>query len=183
MAKYCEIRGNAIVLSSQAMQNIFGISDRTLTDWERQGCPKLDRGQWPLREVISWRSGAIDSTAAGNDAGKLRSMKLRAEAALKATQATKARREMEILDGEYMRKEDIEQEWAGRIVELKAGLMNWVKALPPTLENTGARAIEATLRREVVGLLEQYSRKGKYTPKTTNKPKTSKPKGAGAKKG
>lgn len=165
MAKYFEAKGKDIVISSTAMQYLFGISDATLFDWERLGCPKEGRGRWSLRKVIAWRSGEMDIGVAGADRTKIKDAKLKAEAMLKAAQANKAKRELEILEGKYLPLEEIEQEWAGRIVELKAGLMNWIKALPPELSGADARTVEAALRREVAILLEQYSREGTYTPR------------------
>ncbi len=165
MAKYVEMDGKDLILSTDAMQHVFGVSRQTLNDWEKSGCPKIARGQWSLRAVIAWRSGAFDRDLAGADRTKIKDAKLKAEAMLKAAQANKAKRELEILEGKYLPLEEIEQDWAGRIIELKAGLMNWVKALPPELENNDAREIEAVLRREVVELLENYSRDGTYTPK------------------
>lgn len=165
MAKYCEIDGDEIILSSSAMQYVFGISDRTLTDWERAGCPKLGRGQWPLSQVLKWRSGALDYEAAGNDRAALRDKKLKAEALKTEEQARKAKMEREILEGKYVLKEDAYKAWASRIVELKSGLMNLTKSLPPEVAEQDAGTVEAAIRREVVNLLEQYSREGEYTPK------------------
>lgn len=165
MAKYVETNGKDVLLSTDAMQHTFGVTRQTLGNWEQQGCPKEGRGQWSLRKVIAWRSGEMDLGIAGADRTKIKDAKLKAEAMLKAAQANKAKREMEILEGKYLPIEDIEQEWAGRIVELKAGLMNWIKALPPELSGADARTVEAALRREVAILLEQYSREGTYTPR------------------
>jgi len=165
MAKYVETNGKDVLLSTDAMQHTFGVTRQTLGNWEQQGCPKEGRGQWSLRKVIAWRSGEMDLGIAGADRTKIKDAKLKAEAMLKAAQANKAKREMEILEGKYLPIEDIEHEWAGRIVELKAGLVNWIKALPPELAGADARTVEAALRREVAILLEQYSREGTYTPK------------------
>ncbi len=147
MGGYCDVRNKELILSSDAMCHVFGVSRQTLVDWERKGCPKINRGQWALSEVIQWRSGAFERDFEGADRTKVRDVKLRAEAALKTAQAAKAKREMEILEGKYLPQEEIHQEWAGRIVELKAGLMNWIKALPPELANADARNIEIVLRR------------------------------------
>jgi phage terminase Nu1 subunit (DNA packaging protein) len=173
MAKYCDIDDQEIILSSKAMQYVFGISDRTLTNWERDGCPKLGMGRWPLSQVLKWRSGALDYEATGNDRAALKDKKLKAEALKTEEQARKAKMEREVLEGKYILKEDAYKAWASRIVELKSGLMNLTKSLPPEVADQDARTAEAAIRREVVNLLEQYSREGEYTPKV-EKAKTSK---------
>mgnify|MGYP001183601761 CR=1 FL=1 len=165
MANPEEVKGKDVLVSSPTLCYLFNVSARELTNWERLGCPKEGRGRWSLRKVIAWRSGEMDIGVAGADRTKIKDAKLKAEAMLKAAQANKAKRELEILEGKYLPLEEIEQEWAGRIVELKAGLMNWIKALPPELSGADARTVEAALRREVAILLEQYSREGTYTPR------------------
>lgn len=165
MANPKEDNSKDLLVSSSTLCYLFGVSAMTLTDWKRIGCPQEGHGKWSLRKVIAWRSGEMDIGVAGADRTKIKDAKLKAEAMLKAAQANKAKRELEILEGKYLPLEEIEQEWAGRIVELKAGLMNWIKALPPELSGADARTVEAALRREVAILLEQYSREGTYTPR------------------
>lgn len=163
MAKYVACEGNEVILSSKAMQYLFGISDRTLTDWDRNGCPKLGRGQWPLREVLEWKKGDFIQ-GEDLDKAKLQDRALIADTEYRESKAKREQRTLEILEGKYIAAEHVYREWTMRVAEVKSGLMNWVKSLPPVLDGLDAREIEKRLREEVQVILEKYSRNGAHTP-------------------
>ena len=67
------------------LTEIFGVTPKTLASWAKDGCPKADRGWWPIREVIAWR---MDGSGTGEDLEKmsLKDRKLYWEALLKKAQ-------------------------------------------------------------------------------------------------
>ena len=73
--------------------------------------------------------------------------------------------------GELISESEVVEEWAARIIEIKTGLMAFRKKLPPILEGKTAREISSILYDEVWDLLDQYSRRGRYTPKAKTKKK------------
>ena len=50
------------------LTEIFGVTPKTLASWAKDGCPKSDRGWWPIREVIAWR---MDGSGTGEDLEKM----------------------------------------------------------------------------------------------------------------
>lgn len=152
------------IVTTSDLSIIFGISDRAIRKWPEAGCPKLERGKWYLPDVISWKSGSFVE-GEDLDKEKLRERKLVADTNYREERAAKERLTREALEGKYMPREEVENEWASRIVELKAGLLNWRKALPPQLAEQDEATIEERLDIEVRDLLEQYYRTGTYTPK------------------
>jgi len=158
------------IVSTSDLIYLFQISRKQISNWVEAGCPKLARGKWNLKDVITWRSGNF-VTSEDVDADNMRERKLVAETLYREEKAKKEKIQREALEGLYLPYEEVEKEWASRIVELKSGLMNWRKGLPPQLADQNEAVIEETLEREVRDLLEQYYRKGTYTPEVAAKGK------------
>ena len=152
------------IVTTSDLSVIFGVSDRAIRKWPEAGCPKMERGKWYLPDVISWKSGSFVE-GEDLDKEKLRERKLVADTNYREERAAKERLTREALEGKYMPREEVVREWVSRITELKAGLMNWIKSLPPQLAQQEEHTIEERLDVEVRDLLEQYARTGSYTPK------------------
>ncbi len=41
--------------STWALCKALGVTQQTLSLWASQGCPKADRGWWPITDVLTWR--------------------------------------------------------------------------------------------------------------------------------
>lgn len=148
-----------IYLNTEKTAEFFGVSDHTIRDWDGKagGNLKLNRGWWDIKAIMEWRSGANDESDLAR--------KLRAEADLKEEQAAKAKREREILEGQYIAAEEVHSEWARRISEVKSGLLAMAKKIAGQFSDPDLRIeIEKITSDEVYDLLDQYSREGKYTP-------------------
>lgn len=68
------------------------------------------------------------------------------------------------LEESLMSRHEVEEEWAGRVAELKFGLDNWANALPPTLEGKDKAQIKLAITAEVHALFDRFSRAGRWTP-------------------
>jgi hypothetical protein len=152
------------IVSTSDLIYLFQISRKQISNWADAGCPKLARGKWNLREVIAWRAGnfVVD--------GEINTDNLTERQALATTlyreeKAKKEKIQREALEQLYIPKEEVAKEWAARILELKTGLANWRKGLPPQLAEQPEAVIEEVLEREVRDIFEQYYRNGTYTPK------------------
>ena len=51
-------------IQTALLAELFGVTQKTLASWAKDGCPKADRGWWALQDVIAWR---IDGTGADAD--------------------------------------------------------------------------------------------------------------------
>ena len=157
--RWLRIENDKVYLNSEKTAEFFDVSDRTIRDWDDKagGFLKLARGWWDIKAIMEWRSGTNEESDAAR--------KLRAEADLKEEQAAKAKREREILEGQYMAVEEIHTEWARRISEVKSGLLAMAKKIAGQFSDSDMRIeIEKITSDEVYDLLDQYSRDGKYTP-------------------
>lgn len=104
------------------LTEIFGVTPKTLASWAKDGCPKADRGWWPIREVIAWR---MDGSGTGEDLEKmsLKDRKLYWEALLKKAQTENRELENGIKRGDYIEKQVVADELAAFFVALKQALL------------------------------------------------------------
>lgn len=161
------VDGEKWYLSSEKTAEFFGVSNRTLLNWDNAsgGTLKKDTGWWDVQAIVRWQLDHEKSDAA---------RKLKSEADLKTEQATKARIENEESKGKLIPKADVENEWARRIVELKNSLQALGRKIAGRISDPDTRIeVEKLISDEVYEMLSQYSREGVYTP---NKPvKAKKP--------
>jgi len=157
--RWLRIENDKFYLNSEKTAEFFDVTDRTIRDWDDKagGILKLTRGWWDIKAIMEWRSGANSESDVAR--------KLRAEADLKEEQAAKAKREREILEGQYLPVEEMSSEWARRLVEVKSGLLAMSRKIASQFSDPDIRIeVEKIASDEVYDLLDQYSRDGKYTP-------------------
>ena len=139
--------------------HFFSISHETLANWRKRGCPQEAYGKYDLQKVVFWKFGS------GNEASP-ESRKIKADVARAELRAKKEQLQFEVMAGQFIPKDDAEQEWASRVVEVKAGLMCLPRELAGEFTDTIVqRTVEAKAREKIFSLLESYSRDGTYTPK------------------
>lgn len=167
-----EASGEEVLLNSQKTADFFAVTVKTLAEWAKQGCPKHARGWWNPKDVMAWRGEATDENT--KEAMSVLARKLKADADYKEARAAAALRQNEILEGQYMPREEIETQWSRRITELKAGLLALSNKIAGQITDPDVRLeVERVITDEVYELLEQYARDGVYTPKPIKR-KTSK---------
>lgn len=143
--------------------NFFSISHETLANWRKRGCPQEAYGKYDLQKVVFWKFGS------GNEASP-ESRKIKADVARAELRAKKEQLQFEVMAGQFIPKDEVEQEWASRVVELKAGLMCLPRELAGEFTDTIVqRTVEAKAREKIFSLLESYSRDGTYTPRQKKK--------------
>ena len=42
-------------LSTSFLADAFGVTKKTVNQWEKKGCPKISHGYWYLPDVLKWR--------------------------------------------------------------------------------------------------------------------------------
>jgi len=173
LPRWLKIEGERALLNSGKTADFFGVTVKTLAQWAKEGCPKHSRGWWDPKEILAWRGEATDEDT--KEAMSVLARKLKAEADYKEARAEAAIRQNEILEGQYMPREEIETQWANRVIELKAGLLALGRKIAGQIADVEVRLeVERVINDEVYELLEQYARDGVYTPRATKKPKAPK---------
>jgi hypothetical protein len=163
LPRWLKIENDKFYLSSEKTADFFGVSIRTLLNWDEKaaGSLKNSYGFWDLKAIMEWRSDGKVSDA---------SRKAKAEADLKEEQALAKKFENEVERGQYMAKAEIENEWARRVVEIKASLLALTRKIAAGFSDPNIRIdVEKKIGDEIYIMLEQYSREGQYTPSTKKK--------------
>lgn len=149
---------NKWLFGSAEICNFFSISAETLSNWRKRGCPQEAYGKYDLQKVVFWKFGS------GNEASP-ESRKIKADVTRAELRAKKEQLQFEVMAGQFIPKDDAEQEWASRVVEVKAGLMCLPRELAGEFtDSIVQRTVEAKAREKIFSLLESYSRDGTYTP-------------------
>lgn len=156
-------KGN-ILLNTKHTADFFGVSTRTLTDWVRRGAPKVSRGWWNLRELMTWLGMvpvADDESQASPEARKLL-----ADAEYRELRASRERMKLESLATQLMHRKSIAEEWSLRVNALRSSLKDLAKKIRGKIPDPKTeRDIIQALEVEFEELLNQYARPSKYTPK------------------
>lgn len=156
------------LVSSAFMAWMLSASDRTLRDWAQyRGCPRYAPGWWNPQAVLAWRlnTGKPDSS---DDEVALETRKLLADTDYREVRAERERLLKEILEGKYLRAEEVEEEWARRVSEVRTSLTSMARQIAAGFSDPEVRrSVERAAAREVKDMCDQYSRTGRYTPKKT----------------
>ena len=154
-----------LIASTKALCDLFQVDKATISRWHKKGCPKLDIGQWSLKDVIGWYMARLEVDPNNPEARELRDRKILAETLYREERAKIQKIGRETLEEQYISREDVINKWNARVVEVKAGMTTWVNRLPSMLSNRKANDVEKILTDEVYEFLNQYHKNGTYIPK------------------
>jgi len=152
--------GSLIVVGSDYLGHLFGITGRAVRKWPEMGCPKLARGRFDLKAVFDWwwQNIAQDRAAAGAGEDSINEAKRLYWWEKAHGEQTKNKRESEQL----IPREEIAVEWAARMAEVANGLQSLSMRLPPLISGKEQREVRNIVALNVRQILENYSRKGKF---------------------
>lgn len=154
---------NMFIFGTNDTCSFFNVSRETLSTWVKKGAPKEGRGKWDIKKLNEWLGKSVGDGKDKPLSDEAR--KLKADADYRETKSERERIALEKIQGDLINIEDVQMEWANRILELKSGLRQFEKKIAPQIANQSIREVERVLRDEVYYLLESYSRDGAYTPK------------------
>lgn len=148
-----------LIIPTADLIKIFGVAPKTPAEWAKQGCPKVGRGEWKLKDVVQWR-GLMrlgDATNKESDAAK----KLRADAEYKDMKAKQEAVRLQEMLGNLVPIEMIREQWAYTFTDIRQQLLklpNDIRArihtsYPECSEEVSLIA-EDTIRRTLEGLSE-----------------------------
>jgi hypothetical protein len=169
MTKAKKIANPWETVSAAKTAEFFGISVRTLTSWTARDCPKNSYGKYNLQEVMKWRGSA--STSESSEAKKAK-----AEAKYREHKAELAELQVGEKAGNLISKEEVINEWALRVANVKTSLLLLPKKLAGLFPDPRMRQqVEEVVKDVVRNALDQYVRKGDYTPDEKDFPKIEAP--------
>lgn len=114
-----ETEDGQLIVSSEVLKRIFGVTQRLISDWQMQGCPKYDRGWWNLKDVIEWRGLGRQKGQKKSDEAK----KLEADADLKYAKARQEELKLAEMMGELIPKELVEATLASTFSSIRQRLL------------------------------------------------------------
>ncbi len=146
------------IFDTQAVCEFFEISRKTLASWEKKGAPKVERGKWDIKQLVTWRYR--DSEELNPEMKKLL-----ADIRYREAKAEMAEIEKEEMIGQYVAVGDIEQELTEVFSRIKQGLLYIghrvgieLNAQYPELALEAKRLVDEEVRKG----LEQLAATGTY---------------------
>lgn len=162
-----------VIISTRELCELLDISDRTLTNWKRQGLTQHSRGWWDLKHVLKWRGEIYNADSEVSKSINLQQKKLEAEVAFKEAQSELTRLKTDIANGKYIEKEVVEAELSRFFIVFKKSAMalprKLVSRISSYVEPLEARRIEKNLSEIVNDALEQMSVDGVYSAQKKKK--------------
>lgn len=157
--------GDNLLVATRIMCAVVGVSDKTLSIWLKQGCPKDSTGWWSPQAVIDWRYGAGKKGAAEDK-------KLAADIRYREAKADMAEIEKMEMTGQYVSVDDIEKNLSEVFTRIKQGLIFMghriatdLNAQFPELALDAKRLVDE----EVAKALNQLAETGTYKPRVNRK--------------
>lgn len=164
-----------VIISTKELCKLLDISDRTLTNWKRNGLTQYSRGWWDLKHVLKWRGEIYNGDTETSKAINLQQKKLEAEVAFKEAQSELNRLKIDIANGKYIERELVEAELSRFFIVFKKSAMALSRKLASQVSSyvdpLEARRIEKNLSDIISDALTQMSVDGVYNAKGKRKKK------------
>jgi phage terminase Nu1 subunit (DNA packaging protein) len=113
------------------IMKLFGVSDRTLTNWKEKGCPQVAHGKWSGPDVIKWYIGYI-SGSTGDDDMETPNLQ-ESKARLVAAKARLTEHELEKEQGLWISREEHKNISMNTAVIMRTAFLNAGTKLAPNL--------------------------------------------------
>ena len=144
----------------------FGVTVQTVTNWAKDGCPRVKYGYYDLRELLEYRArkeGLLDQQDSETDVDKMsiKAQKTYFEKQLRAAQAEAAQLRTGILRGDYLERGRVVSDLKRWAIVLKRSLSGLGKAISrevaTTLDPAEARRFDARISEVINEVLEQLA--------------------------
>ena len=141
----------APIKSQSSLAKSIGVSPRTVTEWlGRPDWPFAKRGPWNVKAIQDWRSGLQEDRSrppTNNQA--------QANLEYKAEQARTLKMKREILEGNYVPRDQQNRAIIEIINTIRRKLEEWLDSLPPRMEHLPEMAIRVLLTEAYDTLCEE----------------------------
>lgn len=157
-----EVDGKTCV-STSFLAETFGVSSKTISSWEKKGCPKAAYGYWDLSQVIAWRDDQNKDEYDGKDVTELplTLQKTYWETRCREEQAENHKFKNAVIRGDYLEKAKVEKELAGFFIILKQSILSIPRKAAihsaQYIGNERARKLENELTEVMTDVLSQWS--------------------------
>lgn len=165
-----------IEITTESLCKFLNITKMALSNWANEGCPKLKRGWWSLRDVLEWRESqgrGINKELETDESHDLKQRKLRVEIELKEMQRDYTEIKKQITNGDFLDREIVTSELKRFMVIFKRSLLGIPRLISSQLglrlEASECRKLEQELELMIKDILSQMSIDG-----TFKKPKVKK---------
>ena len=150
-----------ILVSSEMLAKIYGVSTRSINLWTQAGCPKHGRGVYSLKDVARWRgAGATDDTKNVENM-TLAQQKMYYEGQHRAALAELQQMKVMSLRGELLRTDQITEDlrrFCGVLKkELQALGREIVAEIAPEVSPETAREMDIRITGRIKDALRQMS--------------------------
>ncbi len=157
-----ENAGKWWIRSTAEVCEFFGISNKTLNNWEKRGAPKLSYGKWDLQALVEWKHGGTNK----DESAEVR--RLKAEADLKEAKAAQEKIKLAVTEGKFIPTEKVTSDLRRLFSVLKKSLLaighnvaTEINSIDPESAVIANRVIDDNIHEA----LEQLSRSGIYGKK------------------
>ena len=168
---YWDADRRSVIVSARVAAMYFGVTVQTVTNWARDGCPRVKYGYYDLRELIEYRArkdGLLDQPESETDLDRMsiKAQKTYYEKQLRAAQAEAAQLRTGILRGDYLERGRVVGDLKRWAVVLKRSLTGLGKAISrevaAALDPSEARRFDARITEVINEALEQLAVEGCY---------------------
>ena len=153
------------------LAQLLRVDVSTINQWAKIGMPKAAYGKYNVFDTVGWWLDNINRDPTDEKTADARERYWNAKADQAEMQVEKER-------GSVISRDDVETDWAGRAMEIRAGLLSFASRLPQRLDGKDIHSMREILKEEACELLGSYSRDGKNTPKKAMKTQPAKKKKA-----
>jgi len=150
-----------VIKTQKELAAYLSRSERTVAYYKNQGMPVNLDGTYDLDAIDAWLDDRKDK-GIGQPHGEKPSTgdKSGWEAVYKEMKARIAELELKKLSGELISREEVNQQFVGRIIEVGRALSALSRKLPPLLEGKEKRDMEEIINGEIRIIRERFARPG-----------------------
>lgn len=167
---YFDQQQNTVVIASALAAKMMGVTQATLSNWVKDGCPRFGYGWYDVKALLEYKARKDGVTAGDEETDPeqmgLKQKKLYQEARLKEAQAEDALLKNQLNRGELLERETVIRELKQFAVVLKSSLQGLGKQLAQDVASQisadEARRFDRQITDTVNDALEQLAVEGVY---------------------
>jgi len=157
------------LISTKVIAELFNLTPRRVEQLaQKKIIPKVGRGQYDLGPTVQAYVRYLQARLGNGDTIDVTGLKdrmLKAQTEEKEAKAKLAQNRLAVDEGRLMEREVVVREWAGRVIEVKAAMLEMPRRIGFLFSDSDTRnIIEEEVEKTVYEILETYSRDGIATP-------------------
>ena len=159
-----------LIFNAFDLCNIFGVTNKTISAWAREGMPRVSHGKFALKAVLKWWLDKHSASGHGRD-----ETITEAKRRYWSAKAEQAQRENEIQEGKVVHIDSVITANSRILQMLKSKCLSLATRLPPLLEGLETAEQIPVIAAEVKTILKAaHDDMATTTPKKKSRTKTKK---------